>query len=105
MNQLIRISKILEIEPFKITILWNNGEVRIVDFNNFFEGWVQSNNEHLLKLMDWEIFKNASVSTEPPRTIQWINLTQTITWKGDSKSFPTELDADALFKESALTPK
>ncbi len=62
MNQLTRISKITNIEPFKITILWNNGEVRIVDFTKFFEGWKKSNNPpHLLKLSDWEVFKKVSV--------------------------------------------
>lgn len=105
MIQLVRISKIINIEPFKITILWNNGEIRVNDFTNFFNIWATSNNTHLLQLTDWEIFKKVSVSAEPPRTLEWTSLIQTITWKGDSKSFPTDLDPDVLFNESVLLRK
>ena len=69
MNQLVRISKILNIEPFKITALWNNGEIRTNDFTQTFEQWKASENTHLLGLTAWEIFKNVSVTNEPPRQI------------------------------------
>lgn len=105
MNQLVRISKIIGIEPFKLTILWNNGEIRINDFGVFFDIWEKSKNTHLLKLNDWEIFKKVNVSPEPPRTLQWTNLEQTTIWKGEPKSFPTELDPDVLFNESQLLKK
>lgn len=105
MIQLVRISKIINIEPFKITILWNNGDIRVNDFSKFFESWNESDNAHLLKLTDWKTFKKVSVSAEPPRTLQWTNLLQTITWKGESKSFPTDLDPDVLFNESQLLRK
>ena len=66
MNQLIRISKILNVEPFKITALWNNGEIRINDFTKSFERWKESENAHLLGLTAWEVFKGVSVPTNRP---------------------------------------
>jgi hypothetical protein len=66
MNQLFRISKILNVEPFKITALWNNGEIRTNDFTKAFEQWKATENTHLLGLTAWEIFKNVSVPTNRP---------------------------------------
>jgi DNA-binding XRE family transcriptional regulator len=104
MIQLIRISKILKIEPFKITILWNNGEIRINDFDNNFTKWELEGNEHLMELKDWGLFKNVSVSAAP-RTLIWENYTQLITWKGISQKVATDLDPDVLYNESVFLRK
>ena len=102
MNQLIRVSKIIKIEPFKITILWNNGQIRVNDFTNTFAAWELSNNTHLLGLKNWEIFKDVSVSNEPPRTLEWRNYPLNFTFKGKTLSSPTDLDADVLYQESVF---
>ena len=82
MNQLVRISKILNVEPFKITALWNNGEIRINDFTKTFEKWKESENAHLLGLTPWEVFKGVTVTHEPPRTLEWTNYPITFNLKG-----------------------
>ena len=105
MKQLIRISKIVSVEPFKVTVLWNNGEVRVTDFGPFFEKWNASQNTHLLNLTNWETFKMVSVSDEPPRTLQWKNLLNTFSWKGKTQTAPTDLDPDVLFQESTFLRK
>lgn len=100
MSQLVRISKIIAVEPFKITALWNNGEIRINDFSQSFERWAKSENNHLLGLKDWEIFKEVSVTNEPPRTMEWKNYPINFNWKGKIQTAPTDLDPDVLYKES-----
>ena len=105
MSQLVRISKIISVEPFKITALWNNGEIRINDFSKSFEIWANSENNHLLGLMNWEIFKDVSVTNEPPRTMEWKNYPITFTWKGKTQTAPTDLDPDVLYHESVFLRK
>jgi DNA-binding XRE family transcriptional regulator len=105
MNPLVRISKIIAVEPFKITALWNNGEIRITDFETFFKKWKDSNNTHLLALTVYETFKLVSVSAEPPRTMQWANLPMMFTWKGKIQTAPTDLDPDVLYQESTFVRK
>ena len=102
MNQLIRISKILKVEPFTITALWNNGEIRMNDFSKTFEQWKTSENTHLLGLTIWEVFKNVSVTSEPPRTLEWVNYPITITFNGKIQTTPTDLDPDVLYQESTF---
>ena len=102
MNQLIRISKILKVEPFTITALWNNGEIRMNDFSKTFEQWKTSENTHLLGLTVWEVFKNVSVTSEPPRTLEWVNYPITTTFKGKIQTTPTDLDPDVLYRESTF---
>ena len=102
MNQLVRISKILKVEPFKITALWNNGEIRTNDFTQTFKQWKASENTHLLGLTAWEIFKNVSVTNEPPRTLEWVNYSITFTFKGKTQTAPTDLDPDILYQESTF---
>lgn len=101
MIHLIRISKILKIEPFKITALWNNGEIRINDFTSNFHTWKNENNQHLLSLSNWEIFKKVSISAAP-RTLIWENHKQTINWKGKTQNVATDLDPDVLYNESTF---
>jgi DNA-binding XRE family transcriptional regulator len=102
MNQLVRISKILNVEPFKITALWNNGEIRINDFTKTFESWRKSENAHLLGLTPWEVFKGVTVTNEPPRTLEWTNYPITFTFKGKTQTAPTDLDPDVLYQESTF---
>lgn len=102
MNRLQRISKIIAVEPFKITALWNNGEIRVNDFSTTFENWKTTGNTHLLALTNWEIFKKVSVSNEAPRTLQWTNHPITFTWKGKTQTAPTDLDPDVLYQESTF---
>jgi len=102
MNQLIRISKIIAVEPFKITALWNNGEIRMNDFSSTFEYWKATENAHLLALTNWDVFKEVSVSNDSPRTLQWENHPITFIWKGKTQTAPTDLDPDVLYQASTF---
>jgi hypothetical protein len=100
MKLLPRISKILNVEPFKITALWNNGEIRINDFTKSFERWKESENAHLLGLTPWEVFKGVTVGES--RTLEWINYPTKFTFNGKTQTAPTDLDPDVLYQESTF---
>lgn len=100
MNRLPRVSKILAIEPFKITTVWTNGEIRINDFEKMFEQWERANNSHLLTLTNWNVFKGVSIGET--RTLQWTKHTITMKFKGKTIVAPTDLDPDVLYQESTF---
>jgi hypothetical protein len=49
-----RIIEILKVEPFKVTCLWNNGEIRLNDFTDKIEIFNQS--DRLKPLLDFDRF-------------------------------------------------
>ena len=103
MKSLPRINKILKVESFKIQLLWNNSEVREIDFTLFFQKWEKEGNSDLLRLKDIEAFKQVRLSEQ--RTLEWSNLPTEISYKGNTQSFPLELDPDVLFENSVLIQK
>ena len=100
MKLLPRITKILKIEQFKILLLWNNAEVREIDFANLFHKWEQEGNFDLLRLKNNEDFKQVRISEQ--RTLEWEKLPVSVTFKGQVQSFPLELDPDVLYENSQL---
>ena len=100
MKSLPRITKILKVEPFKIQLLWNNSEVRQIDFTVLFLKWQQDSNIDLLRLKDFDNFKLARLSEQ--RTLEWANLPVQVTFKGQTQAYPLELDPDVLFENSTL---
>ena len=102
-NTLPRITKILAVEPYKIMTLWNNSEVREIDFIAMFQVWKTQNDENLLKLQDFNKFNQVSVS--PTRTLEWKNIVIDFSFKGQNNTQPLELDPDVLYQNSVLIRK
>lgn len=100
MKSLPRITKILKVEPFKIHLLWNNSEVREIDFTELFLKWQQDGNTNLLRLKDFDTFKQVRLSEH--RTLEWTNLPIEVTFQGKTQAFPLELDPDVLYQNSQL---
>ena len=100
MKLLPRITKILKVEPFKIHLLWNNSEVREIDFTELFLKWQQDGNTNLLRLKDFDAFKQVRLSEH--RTLEWANLPIEVTFQGKTQAFPLELDPDVLYQNSQL---
>ena len=103
MKVLPRITKILKIEAFTLHLLWNNAEVRTLDFTTLFPKWEQSDNFDLLRLKNQADFKQVRLSEQ--RTLEWENLPVSLTFKGKTQSFPLELDPDVLYENSQLIRK
>ncbi len=95
-----RITKILQTEPFKLLTIWNNAEIREIDFEPMFQMWQKNGEMNLLKIQDFDVFKNVSISLS--RTLQWENIPISFTFKGKTSSQPLELDPDVLYENSTL---
>ncbi len=74
MKGLPRITEIIKIEPFKITVRWTTGEIRVLDFNDLLTSWgVSSADESdLARLFDYDNFKLVSIAES--KTLQWNTL-------------------------------
>jgi DNA-binding XRE family transcriptional regulator len=103
MKSLPKIARIIKIEPFKITTLWNTAEIRVLDFAPLFEVWEKEGDAKMAALRDWETFKQVTLSEN--RTLCWPNIAVAFTFKRETRSSPLELDAQALYKQSQLVRK
>jgi hypothetical protein len=95
-NNIPHITQILKIEPFKITCLWNTGEVRVNDFEEDFS--TKNYLDIFYKLKNYELFKYASVSEEG--TLQWVNLMMQTKISGKYIESPFDLDPITLYEKS-----
>lgn len=103
MKSLPKIARIIQVEPFKITMLWNTSEVRILDFAPLFKIWETNADSNMVKLRDWEIFKKVSLSEN--HTLCWVNIAVPFTFKGKTNTAPLELDALEIYRQSTLLKK
>ena len=90
------ITQIIKIEPFKVTCLWNTGEVRVNDFEEEFK--ILDYLAIFYQLKNYNIFKYASVSEEG--TLHWVNLPFKTTFLGKEIESPFDLDPIVLYEKS-----
>lgn len=103
MKPLPKISRIIGIEPFKLTLLWNTSEIRALDFAMLFKQWEAEDDNKMAALRDWETFKQVALSEN--RTLCWPNVQISFTYKGEARTSPLELDALELYRQSTLVKK
>lgn len=103
MKPLPKIARMLEIEPFKITLLWNTSEIRVSDFAPLFDQWEAEGDSKMATLRDWDTFKQVAVSEN--RTLCWPNVPVSFTFKGETRTSSLELDALELYRQSTLVKK
>ena len=96
MNKTPHITQIIKIEPFKITCLWNTGEVRVNDFEEGFE--ILDYLVIFYQLKNYNIFKYVSVSEEG--TLHWVNLTFKTKFLDKEIESPFDLDPIVLYEKS-----
>lgn len=101
MKSLPRILKIIEVKPFKMTLLWDTGEERVVEFAPLFQNW--EGDANLMKLTDWETFQEVSLSDTG--ALCWENVPVIFTYKGDTHVEPLELDSLVLYRQSKKIAK
>lgn len=99
MNNIPAISQILKIEPFKITCLWNTGEVLVSDFENKF----YSSDNYFQSLADFDIFKEATVNELG--FLEWPNVPVSLLFDGHYITEPFGLDPVVLYEESQAIEK
>ena len=93
-----RILKIEKIDGFKIYVIFNNGEIRLLNFANIFEGWNIQESDIESKLKDVSEVKKVKLRNQ---TLSWDNLsTKLIDEKGQEKEYPYEIGPDVLYRLS-----
>ncbi|MEQ1747492.1 MAG: helix-turn-helix transcriptional regulator [Saprospiraceae bacterium] len=100
MKTLPKILRIIAIQPFELTLLWNTSEIRMLDFVPLFDRWKKEGDISLLPLCDWDVFQKVTLSET--RTLSWPNLPILFTYKRETRSAPLELDALELYSQSQL---
>jgi DNA-binding XRE family transcriptional regulator len=100
MKRLPRIIKITSITDFVVQTLWNNGELREIDFKPMLAGWKAQKEEMYEPLQNREVFEMIAVSAD--HTLYWPNLSTKITFNGVTKEAHLDLDPDVLYNRSTL---
>ena len=100
MKRLPRIIKIISVRNFVVKTLWNNGEIRDIDFKPLLAQWSADEETRYAPLNDARLFKTVAVS--PDHTLQWPKLMTKLTFRGITKESPLDLDPDVLFEKSKL---
>jgi len=96
-----RILKAKNNKDFSVTVVFNNGEVRIIDFKPIFDEIGINKKSPLSLLLDPNNFKKFSIENG---TLSWKNVMQEIPWKKGFRAVPFEIGADTLYKKSKPSP-
>jgi len=99
-NKIIRIPRILrinEIDGLRISVLFNNGQDRIIDFENVFKILNISRQSIEHKLLNPLEFKKVKLNNY---TLSWDNAKIIIETKDKKLELPYEIGADVLYKWS-----
>ena len=96
MSNIPFITQIIKVEPFKITSLWNTGEVKVNDFEDDFNE--SGKHKAFYELTDYNIFKYVSIGDVG--TLQWVNLPITITFDQEKMTLPFDIDPIFLYEKS-----
>ena len=95
-----RILRINKVEGYQIYCVFNNGEHRIIDFNEIFESWNLDKNKEDFRypLLDKKVFKQVTLTDN---TLNWESIKKTIKLSnGLEYNVSFELDPIVLFEKS-----
>ena len=93
-----RILNITKIDGFKIYVIFNNGETRLLDFGKILNDWDIKESDIENKLYNLSEIKKVKLRNQ---TLSWDNLTiKLLDDKGQEKEFPYEIGPDILYKLS-----
>ena len=96
--KLARILKIKSVKDFKINCIFNNGETRVIDFNELFSKWKVSKSDPEYLLLSEKEFKKVELRNQ---TLSWKNVKIELKDFNKKKTIqPFELSPDILYKES-----
>ena len=97
-NTIPRILKINELNGFKISCVFNNGELRIIDFDKLFKTWKVKKGDIEFPLLNLKEFKKVQLRNN---TLSWNNLKiKLINEKEKETEHPYELSPDLLYNAS-----
>ena len=94
-----RIKEIVAIEPFTITVRWNNNELRTVDFNVMLGDYKVKPESIFYQLFDFQNF--VKVKTDG-KTLFWEGMATIIDYDGSENKTSLDFCPDVLFENSQL---
>lgn len=97
MADMKRILKIIDVEPYSITCLWNNKEIRTVDLKQFIEDKGKNPKNSYFQLLDRNRFYQVKCDGT---TIYWENGIKMKDYDGTEKLGPLDIDPDFLYEMS-----
>lgn len=104
MRQKIKIPRIIKIEKIvghKIFCMFNNGEIRMIDFNKIFEKWNINENNIEFPLLNLREFKKVKLRNF---TLSWPGISiEIINEDGKKEDYPYEIGPDVLYNLSKET--
>ena len=93
-----RILKIDKIDGFKIYVIFNNGETRLLDFDKILNDWNLKESDIEYKLYNLSEIRKVRLRNQ---TLSWDNLpTKLMDDKGQEMEFPYEIGPDVLYRLS-----
>jgi DNA-binding XRE family transcriptional regulator len=93
-----RILKINKIDGFKVICMFNNGELRMIDFELLFDKWNVSEEDIEYPLLQKHEFEKIKLRNY---TLSWDNIqVNLLNENGEEQSFPYEIDPITLFQHS-----
>lgn len=96
-----RIIKIKSVMGFDIYCIFNNGETRVINFNELFDKWNISKDDPEYSLLNIKEFKKVKLSNH---TLSWNNIKIPLLDINKKKvNHPYEIGADILYKFSKPT--
>ncbi|HTE23463.1 helix-turn-helix domain-containing protein [Flavitalea sp.] len=100
MRKIAKIPRILQInsiEGLTISVVFNNGESRLIDFRKSFAAMLQDKSSPVSKLLKSSVFNKVKLNNH---TLSWDNIEQGIQFKDKQIKVPFEIGADTLYKAS-----
>jgi len=97
---MIRPKKLIQVDAFKVVLLWSNGEIRSNDFTEKVEQWKHGRNKQLAKLANPDVFMSAAIHGNA-LAFKKIKLRV----PGIESTQPLDLDPDVMFEESVKLGK
>ncbi len=93
-----RILKIEKISGFKITCMFNNGESRLLDFEEIFSNWNISVGDAEFPILDLKNFRKVTLRN---KTLSWENVhVKLMNEEGEFENHPYDIDPITLYKLS-----
>jgi hypothetical protein len=90
------VEKLVSVHPYRLTLLFNNGEVRAVDLESFLRAKAGTPQNAYRCLLNPATFCRARLDPES-RTVCWDGLAREITGEGTDQPAPLDLCPDMLY--------
>jgi hypothetical protein len=98
------IEKLLAVRPYRLTLQFNTGEIRVADLEPTLRAKGTSAQSAYAQLFEPATFARARLDAES-RTVCWDGLAREITAGGTEKDAPLDLCPDVLYEISTPSPQ